>query len=226
MSSLNQVWINKFDPLDKFIFISAAFFAILFMATGSLLPYSGDFIVKAIPAFFLGLLALKHVHGTQGIFLFIGMCFCAAGDIALVHGKKHLLLGIAFFLVGHIFLILTFRRDFLYRPYWTPVALMLIFYGACMLIFLIPLLGKMLFPVAAYLSIIVSMGIFAVFREQKSKIVFYGALLFLLSDSLIALNVFIKRDPYSSFMIGPTYFLALFMIAGGYLFDAKILEKK
>jgi len=95
-----------------------------------------------------------------------------------------------------------------------------------MLIFLIPLLGNMLFPIAAYLSIIISMVIFAVFREQNSKIVFYGALLFLLSDSLIALNVFMPKDSFSSFLIGPTYFLALFMIAGGYLFDSKSVEER
>jgi uncharacterized membrane protein YhhN len=78
-----------------------------------------------------------------------------------------------------------------------------------------PHLGDMLIPVAAYLFIILAMGISAALGTANHFLVIAGALLFILSDSLIAINRFLTPVPLSDFLIMITYYLAQFFITFG-----------
>ena len=82
---------------------------------------------------------------------------------------------------------------------------------------LFPHLGDMLTPVAAYLFIILVMGISAALGAANHALVIAGALLFILSDSLIAMNRFLTPVPLSGFLIMMTYYLAQFSITFGSL---------
>ncbi|GAI55818.1 unnamed protein product [marine sediment metagenome] len=72
-------------------------------------------------------------------------------------------------------------------------------------------------PVFFYIAVITTMGIFAALRASEGKLVLYGALSFILSDSLIAIDKFTISVPASSYVIMTTYYLAIFLIAYGYV---------
>jgi len=80
---------------------------------------------------------------------------------------------------------------------------------------LFPHLGDMLIPVAAYLFIIFAMGISAALGAANHTLVIAGAGLFILSDSLIAINQFLTPVPLSDLLIMITYYLAQLFITFG-----------
>ena len=88
-------------------------------------------------------------------------------------------------------------------------------FGLVMGTVLFPRLGDMLIPVAAYLVIILGMGIAAALGTTNQNLVIAGALLFILSDSLIAINRFVAPVPMASYFIMITYYLAQLCITSG-----------
>ncbi len=81
-----------------------------------------------------------------------------------------------------------------------------------------PYLGKMKFPVIAYMLVILSMGWQALNRwtaagQRGSGLALVGALLFIASDSILAVNKFRGRLPGAHFYILSTYFTAQWLIA-------------
>jgi alkylglycerol monooxygenase len=105
---------------------------------------------------------------------------------------------------------------------WFPSKLVLfasLIYGATMYAYLHPYLGADLhIPVAVYIAFIALMGAQAIGRaiELKttaSKWVAVGALLFMISDSLLAINKFVSPISLSSLWILGMYFSAQLLIA-------------
>lgn len=83
-------------------------------------------------------------------------------------------------------------------------------------------LGEMLIPVIFYIIVILLMAITAFLRQVKvSKIsfvlVFLGAILFVISDSILALNKFYMPLSFSSISIMFSYALAQYFIVMGLL---------
>lgn len=56
---------------------------------------------------------------------------------------------------------------------------------------------------------------------QSGVFVFIGALLFVLSDSLLAWNMFYQKIEYGSFYVMSTYLFAQFLIVYGWVNSAK-----
>ena len=81
-------------------------------------------------------------------------------------------------------------------------------------------LGDLLLPVIVYMFVILLMGITAYLRrgsvpKNSFILVFLGALFFITSDSLLALNKFHQPLPLSNFSIMTTYSIAqLFIVFG------------
>jgi len=73
--------------------------------------------------------------------------------------------------------------------------------------------GAMLVPVTTYLVIILSMAMLAAARYKaeptlENRTVLFGALFFVVSDSLLAVNKFIMPLPYSGVLVLGTYYSA------------------
>lgn len=78
----------------------------------------------------------------------------------------------------------------------------------------------MQFPVLMYAIIITVMAIMAVNRYGKVnifsfKLILYGALFFLLSDSALAVNKFAQPIPQAGVLIMGTYMIAQYLIVYG-----------
>lgn len=77
---------------------------------------------------------------------------------------------------------------------------------------LTPSLDEMMLPFYAYITVITTIGIFAALRASKSKLVLYGALSFIVPDSILAINKFMVLVPARDYLIMITYYPAQFLI--------------
>ncbi|HMC98781.1 MAG TPA: lysoplasmalogenase, partial [Ferruginibacter sp.] len=104
------------------------------------------------------------------------------------------------------------------QPWWPVLAIM---YGGGLLYFLFPSLGKMELPVTVYAVVITTMLICSIhaFRKTNSaagSFFILGALFFVLSDSLLAINKFYQPFSFAQVLIMLTYCAAQFFIVMGY----------
>lgn len=153
------------------------------------------------------------------------LVFSLFGDVLLMFVDKspnYFMMGLIAFLIAHIFYILVFlkHRDKNRKPIW--FGLLLIVYAIGMFYGLKDGLGEMLIPVVIYMLIILTMAITAFWRNNSVGkwsyvLVFFGALFFLMSDSLLAINKFHTSLPLSNVSIMLTYALAQFCIVFGIL---------
>jgi uncharacterized membrane protein YhhN len=193
-------------------------FAVLFIGLLPLQPYPGNFVIKAIPAISLAALAFIAVSGLRGKLLFVSLLFCAAADIALdLPIEMSFMLGLGLFLIAHIMFIITFSRDLKAQKSRIPIVTILAAYAVVMAFVLTPKLGEMAIPVYVYLTAITLMGVFAALRASKNKFTLYGAISFIVSDSLLAINKFMTPVPAVDYFVMATYYAALFLIVYGFL---------
>ena len=199
------------------LYIFAAF-AIIFIAALPFQPYAGNFVIKAIPAISLAVLALITVRGITGRLLFVSLLLCAAGDVALeLEAGKYFVVGLGLFLIAQIMFIVTFSRDFKMQKSRIPIIVILAIYALAMAYIMTPSLKEMAIPVYFYLVVITLMGIFAALRAARNKFTLYGAVSFIVSDSILAINKFMMPVPAADYLVMITYYLAIFLITFGYL---------
>ena len=191
-------------------------FAVLFIATLNLAPYPFGYLTKTIPILSLAVLAFADIPGRKGKLIVVGLLFSGVGDILLeLDGVGLFVYGLGAFLIAHLFYIIAFIRKPEISRSRLPVPLAICVYGVIMGVVLFPHLGDMLIPVAVYLLIILGMGISAALGTTNHSLVVVGAALFILSDSLIAINRFLVPVPLSGLLIMTTYYIAQFLITYG-----------
>lgn len=151
---------------------------------------------------------------------------------------KFFIAGLGSFLVAHICYVIAFAADI--KGTSKPLSigqkvasiLPFLIFSATFFYFIKDGLGDMLVPVSLYTVVISLMGISASMRANnpsKSSFVWVlaGAIMFILSDSTIALNKFVFTDPenplpYARVIIMGLYITAQYLIAIGSL---KVEEK-
>jgi len=159
-------------------------------------------------------------------FILFGLIFSIGGDTFLMfEGSQFFMAGLSCFLVTHIFYILAFQNykktilGNVNHHKWLAIPFILYLLG--MLSFLWNDLKDLKIPVIIYSIVICLMAIAALNLKNKlPSAVFYtlflGVMLFLFSDSIIALNKFGREElhiPYPRVMIMCTYIVAQLLIA-------------
>jgi sterol desaturase/sphingolipid hydroxylase (fatty acid hydroxylase superfamily)/uncharacterized membrane protein YhhN len=163
---------------------------------------------------------LRPAQGAQGRFgwlLVAGLAASLVGDCLLMV-PGFFIPGLVSFLVAHLLYIAVFKQGV---P-WFPSARALagtLGIGAAMYAFLYPGLGPVLkVAVGCYVVVIALMaaqalGRAAVLRDARSTAVAAGAVLFMVSDSLLATNRFAFPLPMAQFWVLATYYGAQVLIA-------------
>lgn len=159
----------------------------------------------------------------------VSLIFSMFGDIFLMiknGGDQFFILGLVSFLIAHILYIVYFYKEVKGKKLSLKIIPFSIFVIA-FLAYLVPQLmskeeTKMLIgPVAIYATVIGAMAYFASLRPAHPSKSFYyvmnGSLLFILSDSCIAINAFVMPINYSGLIIMITYGLAQYYIIRGIL---------
>ena len=155
----------------------------------------------------------------HGIIL-AALFFSWLGDLLLMlPGEDFFMGGLAAFLSAHVCYIWIFSREATYHPLRVLPFLM---YVALLLAG--PLNGKLpenlQIPVYSYVVVITTMGIVASLRSTQRpgyELILIGSILFILSDSFLALNKFSSPLPLSGLWVMLTYGLAQYFIVKGYL---------
>lgn len=154
----------------------------------------------------------------------LAILFSWFGDIALltVFADKYFVPGLAAFLTAHILYLFTFRAYVNGKGLkikWIP-ALLFVLYAVFLSRLVYPGLGDLMVPVFFYAAAITSMGIAAFGRSGRTTqysflFVSAGAICFIISDSLIAVNKFYTSFSQAPILIMLTYIMAQYLIATG-----------
>ena len=169
-------------------------------------------------------------------FIYLALFFSWWGDIFLMfprneaspNAKLLFISGLVSFLIGHFNYIIHFIKEMksitkvtviVEKPYLVLPFLLFIF---LFLRLMYPTLGTMKIPVTVYGIVITSMMLMAFNRKNivnstSFYLVFAGALLFVFSDSCIAVNLFYKPFELARMVIMSTYIIAQFLIIKGIL---------
>lgn len=192
----------------------------------------------------LALFLISKVKSNNKLIL-SALFFSWLGDIFLMFPRNEyseqmqkllFIFGLASFLIAHIFYVFTFLKEInsvkkvsliVENPYLILPFLVFLFF---LLYFLFPYLKDMKLPVVVYGSIINLMALMALNRKNlviasSFYLVFIGALLFMISDTTIAVNVFYKAQPWHRIFIMSTYILAQALIVYGWV-QNQVLSNK
>jgi uncharacterized membrane protein YhhN len=164
---------------------------------------------------------------TKGLskWILAALLFSLLGDILLMFQEKNsifFLLGLSSFLLAHIFYILFFHlirvRENIKGNPWLLV--IVVVYYAALISWLSPYLGSMKIPVRIYgvfISVMFMLALHMLYIRNKTagKWMMLGALLFIISDSLLAINKFYQSFEAAGVLIMLTYGLAQIFIVEG-----------
>jgi len=205
-------------------------FTIFYLAIPFFSNVNLDYFMK--PLLLLFLLIAVYVSDffpTKNILL-IALTFSWLGDIILLFadkGEQYFIFGLVAFLISHLVYIFLFSKQkdtketLKNNSFWFGMVLILIYF-VLMMITLLPKLGPLKIPVITYALVITSMLLMVFFKSRKwespsNNLVLIGAIVFVLSDSILAFNKFHTPIENASFYIMSTYCLAQYLIVCGIL---------
>jgi uncharacterized membrane protein YhhN len=186
--------------------------------------------VKPMLMIFLGLYYFSSVNSEgRSVVILLAILFSFLGDSFLLYGSKELyfMLGLGSFLVAHVFYIFSFRQsraegsdDQLQTVRKARMAFPVILAATGLVIVLYPRLGALRLPVVLYAGVLMFMVLNALFRYERTSsqsfwMVSAGAVLFMISDSVLAINKFLEPVSNAGFAIMLTYLSAQYLIVEG-----------
>lgn len=169
----------------------------------------------------------RHLPRTTYILMILALLLSLMGDVFLLFDSgsdMYFMMGLASFLIAHLLYGVTFlkKRNSKTPLYLRGFATMLVLYGGLLFFYLVDDLGPLTYPVLAYILGILFMSLTASWRFKKVSVfsyvtVFMGALCFIASDSILAINMFKFEVPWSSAWIMASYAAAQYFITIGIL---------
>lgn len=169
-------------------------------------------------------IADRRRHTPASWLMLVGLGLSLQGDVWLLLDSGFIA-GLSSFWLAHACYILLFRRDQPWRRYtWRVAAVITGCAGAFLVIGLwhngLP--HSMRMPVLAYTAVIVCMASHALaraatLRTHAAYCVAAGAVIFMLSDAILAVNKFTQPVPAAQLWILGTYYLAQWLIVYGML---------
>ncbi len=198
------------------IFISALLYLVFYYRKNTGLTY----LFKPLTTVLILVLAVlqePQVSEKYQYLIFAGLVFSLAGDVFLMLPKDRFMAGLLSFFVAHIFYISAFAGDF--GPYFGwGYSIPIVIYIVIFLKILLPHTAKMSLPVVAYSLVLAvflwqASGRFWTLAGDSPAIAFFGAVLFVASDSILAYDRFVKGFTFARLFIMLTYWLAQVFIA-------------
>jgi len=198
-------------------------------------------VIKAVPALLAMIFAWywfsvlsATLFGMFYLILGIALFFCMLGDVAM---EKDLVPGIGMFLLAHlIFNVIFLRQASLLTPNFTNMLIAMVCFGGFVVyVFMFirylrssgPEVPPFILKAGSFYFILISATIstslllWLTSRTILGFIPVVGAVFFIISDSIIALNEFHHKLTRPDLLIMPTYYIAIFLLSLGaiaYLF--------
>ena len=207
---------KRFSKPLFLIFILVSFLDVvgIFIENSALQTICKPLIVPALIAW--------YISKTNAInkWYVLALVFSFIGDVLLLDKINLFIFGIAAFLITQVIYIFIFSKR-LGKASWqkkiTSLVPFLLFYSVLISV-LAPNLNELLVPVMVYGIAISVFGTVALLnylydKNKNTLLLLQGALLFIVSDSMIALNKFHEEQSFYPVTIMLTYILAQYLIA-------------
>ena len=191
-------------------------------------------LCKPLIMVFLGLYYWSTVSKEdRSVLVYAAIFFSFLGDSLLMYDTRdpiYFMLGLGSFLIAHVAYIFVYRQHSFERdPSETGViqkvrmAFPIILAGTGLVVVLYPRLGGLRLPVIVYALVLIVMVLNALYRYQRTNsasywMVFSGAVLFMISDSMIAINKFLEPFNNAGLLIMVTYIAAQWLIIRGLIY--------
>lgn len=225
----------------------STFFLVLFVAAGladlliivfdwpSLELFAKPMIMVALIGFYLSSVPQRNMTFVWALL------FCWAGDVLLMFqplAEDFFLAGLSAFFIGQNSYVMAFRQmrvasrgSELSVPQKIRFSLPVILAGTGLVAILFPKLAALKFPVMTYSVALIVMVMSAIFRYGQTSsrsylLMLSGAILFMISDSTLAMNKFYSPIPLSGIWIMSTYIMAQYLIVQGAIEHVKSIAKK
>jgi len=177
------------------------------------------YLFKPLTMVFILLIAVQAGKPDASLYkvaILAGLLFSLAGDVFLMLPSDRFVAGLVSFLFAHLFYIAAFTSGTGFGFSWRflPCAI----YGILIFSILAPHLGKMKLPVLVYMVVILVMAWQAWERwsqtgQSAALLALLGAVLFLISNSALAVNRFRGGYKSAQALTLSTYFAAQWLIA-------------
>ena len=198
----------------KLLFTAIVVMAIIYIFFIPHNPVGIKIFMKLIPMALIILFALvtkSLVSDTYKQIIVMGLFVCMVADGVIYW----FMAGLVTFFIGHIFYILAFRSASR-KPVPIWVGALLVLYGVVMAVVVAGSqfsIGEFTLGIAiiAYIFIILLMSWMAI--RTRLKLAIFGALLFMLSDSVLAIDRFVNEIPNRDALVMITYYGAQVLIA-------------
>ncbi|MEP7210443.1 MAG: lysoplasmalogenase [Alphaproteobacteria bacterium] len=168
---------------------------------------------KAAGIVALGLYAVTRRSWVASAALFAS----SVGDVMLELQPPNMVGGMAAFGIAHIFYIAAFagyvRREAI-RPLGIGLAALVLAVSIAMLVWFLPDMGKLTVPGLGY-QLIITLMVMTAMVSQAPLMTRIGAVIFMISDSLIALGLY-KGTPAPAGSVWITYAIAQILLARGF----------
>lgn len=178
-------------------------------------PFAVKLLFKLIPMWLMigyAFLQVPYSKTRTHYLILAGLFFCMLGDGLLVW----FVVGLAAFLIGHLFYMTGFfsqwRFSIIRFLSIVPIGVYAWLMGKELVSSLqLSSNNNLIIPVIAYITVISFMLWSAIMTGNPWAIV--GSILFVISDSILAWNMFVSDISYSGILIMSTYYCAQFLIA-------------
>ncbi|MGH9838738.1 MAG: lysoplasmalogenase [Blastocatellia bacterium] len=224
--------LRGFGATDRMLLAVSIVSSAIYFITAGWPHMPGRVVFKALSIAPLALLAFRLLregaHGKEllrdhdNTILAVALACSCVGDVLLDLDPDGLFVqGLMAFLTAHFIYILLFVRNWS-RPL-RPGGGQLLLAAVVLLFSLIlanwfaPSLGTFAKPVMLYVCVITVMVVTAVLARFSTWWIVAGAILFLVSDSLIAVHKFKMPVPWRDYLVWATYYLGQYGIAIGFL---------
>ncbi len=210
------------------------FFLLLFVVIAALelvSEFTGNRTMHLATKPFIALLPLVIALSGKAVrdvsakrYIVAGLIFSWVGDCVLMFRSEYswaLLAGLGAFMLAHICYIFSYRvgsNGTFTLTYFVVVPIL--GYGIVLYSVLAPYLGGMNIPVAVYAVILLGMLIAALERFSRThrlsyRLVSIGAALFVISDSVLAWNIFVQESVLARIVLMSSYSAAQMLITLG-----------
>lgn len=153
-------------------------------------------------------------------YVLAALAFSWAGDVFLI-SPDWFTAGLVSFLVAHVFYIVAYQKTGASTGKLKPLDVVkFVVYGAGLVWLIYPGLGDLLVPVLVYALVLLGMGVWAHKRRGATstasfQMVAVGAILFAISDGLIAVDKFAYPIPAERILVMSIYISAQYLIVQG-----------
>jgi uncharacterized membrane protein YhhN len=216
--SLTFGHLRRFGAVNRMLLLLSIICSFIYLVTQGFQPYPGGVLLKILSIAPLAVIAFRALrepsanpHGFEwlrdrdNVILGMALAFSALGDALLDLDPERLFTrGLLAFLVAHFIYILLFVRNWV-RPLrskgWKlALQAVVLIYSMLLSHWLAPNLGEVAGSVMLYVCVITVMVVSAILAEFSKPWVYSGAILFLISDSILAVNKFKSPVPMRGYL--------------------------